>query len=187
MKRNRSIPLIVAVVVLIAIVVAVGQGNQSNADAFLEKYGLQGLDTKEIVYRLDSSVDESADLQASITGEQLTLSDSESTINIDLPKDSFYLSFAPYLETTHPCAFHSLSSCRGELVNKAVHVTIAESNGNVLVDSDLTTMANGFIGVWLPRDVDATVQVDYSGKTAESAISTFADSDTCLTTPLKLN
>ncbi len=188
MKKNRNILYIMALVIVIVIAVVVSQGNQSKAEAsFLEKYGLQNLDTQQIVYKLDSSIDESSAMSASITGEQLVLSDEETTLKLDLPEDSFYLSFAPYVESTHPCAIHSLSSCRGELVDKTMHATITDSNGKVLVDSDLTTMANGFIGIWLPRDIDATLQVEYEGKTAQAAISTFVESNTCLTTDLKLN
>lgn len=188
MKKKRNILYIMALVIVIVIAVVVSQGNQSKAEtSFLEKYGLQNLDTQQIVYKLDSSIDESSAMSASITGKQLVLSDEETTLKLDLPEDSFYLSFAPYIESTHPCAIHSLSSCRGELVDKTMHATITDSNGKVLVDSDLTTMANGFIGIWLPRDIDATLQVEYEGKTAQAAISTFAESNTCLTTDLKLN
>jgi hypothetical protein len=108
-------------------------------------------------------------------------------VRFELPKDKFYLSFAPYINQTHPCGFHSLSSCQGELVNQQVHAVIKDSEGNEIVNSDLTTMENGFIGVWLPSDIKATVTVSYNGLVAQAPIATFADSETCLTTPLRLN
>lgn len=50
----------------------------------------------------------------------------------------------------------------------------------------MVTMDNGFIGVWLPVNVNANLKVAYNGKTAAADISTFANSNTCLTTLLKL-
>ncbi|WP_207233972.1 CueP family metal-binding protein, partial [Salmonella enterica] len=40
---------------------------------------------------------------------------------------------------------------------------------------------NGFIGVWLPRNMEGTLEVSYNGKTASHAIATKDDSQTCLT------
>jgi hypothetical protein len=68
-----------------------------------------------------------------------------------------------------------------------VHATITDEKGAVLLDENVQTMDNGFVGVWLPKDINANIQVTYNGKTATAPISTFATSDTCLTTPLKLN
>ena len=88
---------------------------------------------------------------------------------------------------SHPCGTHSLSSCQGELVNQEIHAVITDSEGKEIVNSDLTTMANGFVGVWLPRNIAGTVTVRYNGLVAQAPISTFAGSNTCLTTPLQLN
>jgi hypothetical protein len=68
-----------------------------------------------------------------------------------------------------------------------VHATITDEKGAVLLDENVQTMDNGFVGVWLPKDINANIQVAYNGKTATAPISTFTTSDTCLTTPLKLN
>lgn len=188
MKTKKLIPFVIVVVLLIAIGVALSVNGSKNAStAFLTKYGLNGQDVKEIVGQLDSRIDEPLDLSSSINGKMLTLTDGKQTVSLDLPKDEFYLSFAPYLTHTHPCQFHSLSSCRGELVNVPVVTKIVASDGEVLVDQTLMSMANGFIGVWLPKGLEATVTVTYDGKTATAPISTHADSATCLTTPLQLN
>jgi len=106
---------------------------------------------------------------------------------LDLPKDTFYLSFAPYITQTHPCAIHSLASCQGELVNREIYAVITDSNGKEIVSSNFTTMENGFVGVWLPRDINATLTVSYNGLVAQAPIRTYSGSDTCLTTPLRLN
>ena len=188
MKKKIFLPIILIGVMVVAVIVVLSMtGTKKSQAAFLEKYGLAGLDTKAIVHELDSRIDEPKELVSSITGESLTLKDGKFTVELDLPKDSFYLAFAPYENTTHPCGFHSLSSCRGELVNVLVHATITDEKGMVIVNEELETMDNGFVGVWLPKNINANIQVAYNGKTATAPISTFADSETCLTTPLKLN
>lgn len=188
MNNRKALPFAVIAVIVIGIVVALTVGNSGKAEAaFLEKYGLANLGIKEVVKKLDSSIEEPVELSSSIDGKQLTLTDGKETVKLDLPKDEFYLSFAPYLTQTHPCGFHSLSSCRGELVNATVQAKITDSKGVVVLDETLTSMANGFVGVWLPKGIDATIEVNYDGKTATAPISTHADSETCLTTALKLN
>ena len=188
MKKNKGFLVILGGVLVVALIFAFSAFQTQRVQAaFLEKYDLSGLDLEAIVKKLDSSIDEPKELSSSINGEYLTLQDGESKVVLEVPKDSFYLSFAPYENSTHPCGFHSLSGCRGELVNVLVHVTITDEKGVVILDDNLETMDNGFIGVWLPRDINANIQVAYNGKVATAPISTFANSETCLTTPLRLN
>ena len=101
-----------------------------------------------------------------------------------MPADEFYVSFAPYVSRTHDCHFHSLTTCVGELQNAEVSVKITDdATGEVLVDDSLTTFDNGFVGLWLPRGIDATVTVEHDGKTASSPITTQGDdAATCVTT-----
>lgn len=187
-KKNNTLPILLLAALVIALIVVFTVTSTKNAQAaFLDKYNLAGLDVKTIVHQLDSTIEEPSELVSSINGEQLTLKDGTTTVQLALPKDSFYLSFAPYENSTHPCGFHSLNSCRGELVNVVVHVTITDEKGEVILDDNMETMDNGFIGVWLPRDINANIQVAYNSKLANAPITTFADSETCLTTPLKLN
>jgi len=188
MKKNFVLPIILLGILVIALGVAFSiSGTQKTQQAFLEKYGLAGLEVTAIVHKLDSRTDEPKELFSSITGENLILKDSNTTVQLALPKNQFYLSFAPYENSTHPCAMHSPSSCRGELVKVPVHATITDKAGEVILDEDLQTMENGFVGVWLPKGINANIQVTYNGKVAAADISTFANSETCLTTPLKLN
>ncbi len=188
MKKSQGliIALTVAfVAIVIGIFYAFNTGNKSET-AFLEKYGLNGLTVEEIVQKLDGTTSDPIGLSASITSDYLILNDRTREVKLALPEDKFYLSFAPYVNETHPCATHSLISCQGELVDQKVHTTIIDDQGKELVNSDMTTMENGFVGVWLPRDVDATITVRYNGLTAQANISTRAGSETCLTT-LHLN
>jgi hypothetical protein len=181
--------LLIAIVTVLAFTInacSTSNSSSSTETAFLEKHGLSGLTVEEIVSKLDSSTTDPAGLKASITSEYLILSDDTSEVRLALPADKFYLSFAPYVNQTHPCATHSLISCQGELVDRPIHALITDSTGKELLNADLSTMDNGFVGVWLPRDIDATIMVTYNGMTAQQTVSTAAGSETCLTT-LKLN
>ena len=184
MKKSRSL-LIFIIIAAFAITMGAIQINKSSNNteaAFLEKYGLNGLSVEEIVYSLDSTKSDPGGLSASITGEYLVLYDNSEEIKLALPEDKFYLSFAPYITQTHPCGTHSLSSCQGELVNQTVNVIITDGKGKEIINSDMTTMENGFVGVWLPRNMNATVEVLYNGLSAQTAFTTFSESNTCLTT-----
>jgi hypothetical protein len=188
MKKKNGLWIFLGGILVIALVLAFSAVQTQRAQAvFLEKYNLSNLDVKGIVKELDSRIDEPKELSSSINGKFLTLQDGETKVELEVPKDSFYLSFAPYENTTHLCGFHSLSGCRSELVNVVVHVTITDEKGVVILDDNLETMGNGFIGVWLPKDLNLNIAVTFDGKSASAPISTFADSETCLTTPLKLN
>lgn len=139
-------------------------------------------DIKKLVQ--DYSVGDSDEgVSASITSDELIVTDSdnkETTYN--LPDDEFFVSIAPFVETTHPCTNHSLTGCQGELVEKEFNVHIEDEDGNVLVDETMTSLKNGFIDFWLPRDKTYNVEIQYDGKTAESEISTFEGENTCITT-----
>ncbi|GMA34464.1 CueP family metal-binding protein [Demequina litorisediminis] len=73
-----------------------------------------------------------------------------------MPDDAFYVSLAPYVDTTHECYFHSLTTCTGEMQGEDIDVTVTDvETGEVLVDEAMTTFDNGFVGLWLPRDAEA--------------------------------
>ena len=99
---------------------------ESSQQNLLGTYGLDGLDTKEVIAHLDQLpvVDRPTDLLASVMPEHLVLTSPDTELTIALPEDSFYLSIAPYVEQTHECHFHSLTTCLGELSNQNVHVTV---------------------------------------------------------------
>lgn len=186
-KTSRLIIASLVAVVVISTLVFLSLRSTSDSDtAFLEKYELDGLSVEEIVYALDSTRSDPAELSSSINSEYLILSDKSGEIKLALPEDKFYLSFAPYIDQTHPCATHSMASCQGELVNEEVSALITDGEGNEIYKADVTTMENGFVGVWLPRDIEGTVTVLYNGLSAQAPINTYAGSDTCLTT-LQLN
>ncbi len=156
------------------------------AERILAAHGLQGLDAVTIIERLDAlRVDQRpANLMASVRPTELLVSDrSGEPVAVPIPGDRFYLSMAPYAQQTHDCHFHSLTTCLGELRNATVHVTVQRvDTGEVIVDKDATTYDNGFVGVWLPRGIDATVRIEHDGRTATRQVRTGAQDATCLTT-----
>ncbi len=149
-------------------------------------HGLDDLDAKQIIEKLDtmSVADRPSDLIASIRpGELLLTDDQERSSTVPMPDDEFYVSLAPYVDQTHDCYFHSLTTCLGELQNKEVDVTVTDdATAEIVVDQTLRTYDNGFVGLWLPRGLTATLTIKYGGRTVTSGISTHSDDDpTCLT------
>ena len=154
--------------------------------SLLARHGLDGLSTTQVIDRLDrmSLEDRPApeDLKASVRPNELVVSGEEEELHLSVPDDRFYLSVAPYVDHSHDCFYHSLTSCKGELGSKEMRVEIVdEVDDRVLVDEMRTTFENGFVGLWLPRDLKATLRVTFDGKVGETGISTGGDAPTCLT------
>ena len=160
----------------------------ASADArpLLIEHGLDGLNARAIIERLDTMPieDRPTDLMASIRPDAIQLTgDQGSEASVPLPEDEFYVSVAPYVEQTHDCFFHSLTTCVGELQSQDVQVTVTDTaSGEVLLDATESTYDNGFLGFWLPRDIQATLTISYDGRTATAPISTGGDDPTCVTT-----
>lgn len=155
----------------------------AEAGSLLAAHGLEGKSGREIVEALDQT--ETArplPLMGSVRYDEVLLSDGTVEEAVPIEGDEFYLSLAPYETFTHDCFFHNVGTCQGELVGEDVHVTITTDDGEVLVDEDATTYANGFVGFWLPKDVKGTITVEKDGKVAESPFSSDAEGATCVTT-----
>lgn len=136
---------------------------------------------KQLVHEYSSS--KIKDLSASITSEQLIVTDSSNkSTKYNLPKDEFFVSIAPYVKNTHPCATHSLTGCQGELSEQEFNVYIEDTEGNVIVDQAMKSQSNGFIDLWLPRDKKYSVTIAQGGIKAKSELSTFKSDNTCVTT-----
>ncbi|QDO90505.1 hypothetical protein FNH13_18005 [Ornithinimicrobium ciconiae] len=150
----------------------------------LTTHNLVGMEATEIIDHLDrlDVEDRPADLMASVHFDELQLSAGIEQLNFDLPDDRFYLSFAPYVNQTHECYYHSLTTCLGELRNENLQVSVTNEAGNVVVDEEVTTFDNGFVGLWLPRDLTGTLRVSAADGTGQVSVSTRADDPTCLTT-----
>ena len=151
---------------------------------FLDAHGLAGMEVTEIIDHLDrlGGADRPTDLMASIRPDELVFSDGQQELAMDMPQDRFYLSVAPYVDQTHECFYHSLTTCQGELTDQDLDVRVVDEAGEVLLEEKITTFDNGFVGLWLPRDVQGTIEVSFDGRTGATAFATTDEGATCLTT-----
>lgn len=183
-KKGIGILGISLIIVLISVLIS--NSLQNSNESLLEKYDLNDKSTEKLVEYLENRLDESSSLSAIINGESLIIQDHKDQMTIDLENDLFYLSMAPYFDQTHPCGIHNLITCRGELKNESFNVLITDAlTQEIIVDKLMTSYNNGFIGVWLPKDRQLTIQITKDGYQATANISTSENSNTCLTT-LKL-
>lgn len=155
----------------------------ADASSLLRDFGLDGMDTREVIDHLDrlGGDERPTDLMASIRTDEVVLSDGTRETTLPMPADKLYVSMAPYVDQTHDCFFHSLTTCQGELVNADVDILVRDDQGEVVLEETTTTYANGFVGVWLPRDLTGTVVLTVDGRSVEAPLSTTVDSATCLT------
>lgn len=147
---------------------------------------LKGIDAKQamkIAYRWRQ---EKIDVKTFVTPDAVNFQFKDGkTIVVPLPEDQMIVSIAPYINTTHPCATHTMSSCKGELKDTPVEVKAVAASGKVLVDETIVSPFTGFIDLWLPRDQEITLYVSALGKKTKGVITTFRSSKTCDST-LKL-
>lgn len=156
---------------------------QGDAEAILSGQGLSGKSPREVVEAMDQDpAARPLPLMASVRYDEVTLDDGTNQATLPLDGDEFYISVAPYENSTHDCYFHSLGTCQGELSNTDVHVSVISEDGETLVDEDATTYANGFVGFWVPKDVRGTVTVTANGKKGEVEFSSDPEGATCITT-----
>lgn len=148
---------------------------------FLAEHGLAGKSVEQIIDAIDQNPQaRPLGYSASVTGTALKLSSGNQSYTLPLG-DKFYLSFAPYERQTHPCFNHSLSGCQGEMPNTLFNVKVTDKQGNVLINREMKSYQNGFVGVWLPRNIEGVIEVSRGGKVAAFPIQTASDSQTCLT------
>ncbi|MBP2384407.1 CueP family metal-binding protein [Brachybacterium sacelli] len=152
----------------------------------LQEHGFEDADAHEIIDQLEALpvAERPQNLIASVTATSLQLQDdAERKAELPLPEDQFYLSVAPFVETTHECAFHSLTTCRGELRSREITVSVVDSSsGEIFEEGARATHDNGFLGLWLPRGITAELTCTLEDYTGTAPISTQAEDDlTCLT------
>ncbi len=103
-------------------------------------------------------------------------------IKKDLPVNEMYVAVAPYINFTHTCETHYLSSCQGELTEKTFQVNAKDDTGHELLDENIASMKNGFFELWLPRNKTIQLHVSYNSLSAGETVGTFDNSKTCITT-----
>ena len=124
-------------------------------------------------------------LQSSVTAAAISLKDAGSgeVAELALPSEKFYLSIAPYAQTTHECTFHAPTGCQGELSSANVGVKIVDADsGEEYVNRTVKTADNGFAGFWLPAGRTVNVTMTLEGKSGTVTTGTGAGDPTCLTT-----
>ena len=174
MNKKILVAIGFALVVLVGYLFTVNDSNMTQKDNGSK-------DIKDLVH--DYSIGSVEDQSASITSHELIVTDQDgSQQSYALPEDEFFVSIAPYMEQTHPCAIHSLTGCQGELVNEEFDVYIEDLEGNVIVDEKINSESNGFIDLWLPRDKTYRITIANDGKEVKSEISSFENDNTCITT-----
>ena len=156
---------------------------ETSVQTLIEAHDLAGMDAAEMIDHLDRVPMEErpTDLLASVMPEQLVLASATEEVALELPEDSFYLSIAPFVNQTHECHYHSLTTCVGELSNQEVNLAVTDASGEVLIDEQRTTFDNGFVGVWVPADSNGTIEITYDGLTGTTNFSTGSESATCIT------
>lgn len=162
------------------------EASQVAAVEILDQYGLADMDARGVIEHLDTMpvAERPTTLLASVQPTELVLTDTAggSIATLPMPDEQFYLSVAPYEDQTHDCLFHSLTTCLGEMAGEPVDITVTDETGRTVVDETRTAYDNGFVGLWLPRDLTGTLTVEHDGKSSTVPIATGDDDLTCLTT-----
>ena len=166
----RSVALVLAITLAAS---ALGQGAPSPR-------ALEGLDALAAVELANSWKGSDVTTFATPEAVHFRFPDGAEVV-VPMPEDQMFVSVAPYLRQTHPCATHYMSGCQGELVGAPVHVQAIAADGTVLIDDVMPTMANGFIDLWLPRDQAIDLLMTLDGYSVVGRLTTFADSRTCIT------
>lgn len=186
-RTPRSVGALLAVALLFT---ACADGSDQSSDVaessqqdLLASHGLEDMDAVQIIDELDRVplAERSTELIASVLPDRLVLSSETEELAMQLPEDSFYLSIAPYIDQTHECYYHSLTTCVGELSEVDVDVTITDHSGEVLVDEQRATFDNGFVGVWVPTGTSGTIEISYEDMTGSTEFATDAQAATCIT------
>lgn len=155
------------------------------ASALLARYGLPTTDARAVIDALEALPleEKPSGLLASIGTEELTLAEEDGReATLPLPAEQVYLAVAPYVESTHECFLHSLTTCTGELAGQEVQVRVSDGGARPLIDEARTTAANGFLGLWLPRDRTLTLTFGTEAGEVSATHRTLASAATCLTT-----
>lgn len=150
--------------------------------ALLASHGVEATTAEEAVTALDQVPEpRPLDLTGSVHHDRVVFVDASQEVEAALTGGEFYLSLAPYRTQTHECSVHSLGGCQGELVDTPVHVAVDGDDGERLVDEDVSTYANGFVGFWIPRDLTGIVTVSVGAEAATTPFDSGPEGPTCLT------
>jgi len=158
--------------------------NKSNDKQLKEK--LTGIDGIKAVTIANKWHSDKIDVVTFVTPEKVNFKFKDGQIiSIPLPDDVMMVSIAPYIDKTHTCATHYISSCDAELKSTNIKILAVTAGGKTLINKTMKTAPTGFLDLWLPRNQTIDIKVSAKGKSATGKIFTNKDSKTCETT-LKL-
>jgi hypothetical protein len=145
---------------------------------------LKGLDARAALTIANVMRSKNTNVEAVVTPQEVVFTfPSGETVNIALPEDRIMIAIAPYISKTHPCVDHNLTECEGELFGVPVEVVASKAtDGTVIFNQSVSTLDNGFLELWLPRNMEYKVTLVAEGRKATGRITTFKDSKTCITT-----
>lgn len=75
-----------------------------------------------------------------------------------------------------------MSSCQGELTQTKFNVKAVDQSGTVITDMPVSTLKNGFMELWLPRDRTINLNIEGLSRSVAGIITTTDGSNTCITT-----
>jgi hypothetical protein len=169
-------------IVYIAVLLVIFTLSSCSSNNDLASVGLEGMDGKEILTGVADGNILVDGFGLSVYDDELVVILEDTRVSVDMPEDEFYLSVAPFIELTHECVFHSATGCRGELKQEEFFIEFMDLDGNIILSESMMSMSNGFIDLWLPRDVEGTLTITQGELTATKLISTQAGEPTCETT-----
>lgn len=145
---------------------------------------LKGLDAREALTFANELRSKNTNIGAVVTPQEVVFKFPKGeTVKVILPEDSTMIAIAPYVSKTHSCVNHNLTGCKGELFGVPVKVVASKTtDGTVIFNKSITTMDNGFLELWLPRNMEFDLTLVAQGRRATGKITTFKDSKTCITT-----
>jgi hypothetical protein len=142
---------------------------------------LKGIDASRAMELANAWGVAKAPVQSFVTPQAVNFEIGGKKAQVALPTDRMVVAVAPYINRTHPCKTHYMSSCQGELAGTLVEVQVTQ-NGKEVIKGTVKTLENGFLELWLPRNQSYQLNLKAKGLSATGLISTFNNSDTCVTT-----
>ncbi len=144
---------------------------------------LDGLDARAAMTLANRWGTAKTDVKSFVTPQEVSFTFANGKkVRVPLSPDKMVVALAPYVSKTHPCEVHYMSGCQGELTGLPVKVLAKKSDGAVILEDTVTTLPNGFIELWLPRDLEINLSLEALGRKTEGMINTYSDSYTCVTT-----
>jgi len=102
-------------------------------------------------------------------------------LKILLPENEIYVAIAPYETYTHDCRVHYISSCEAELTESEFFIKLLRDDGTIFREQEIYSLKNGFVELWLPKNEEFDVEINYKDKSCEFVLMTYETSRTCIT------